>query len=302
MMERIVAHSTRHLCRFLLVLLICSVHKCFSLQGSSSSSKSRSRQRSCNSIHKSSSSVACRISNDDNYYDIILAPSTNTRLDKSVLPTVRKRILQEGIGDPPLPQSTNCQVSIDYSGRLASLHDGTEYWTPQDVIECWLSEQQGLLPFVDTLKDAFLEHDIDSTKLMDTEHVFTEDFVTNTLGISNNKIACKKLVMAAKRLSQERQEHQSSTVGRVFDSSQQRGGRPYSFSLDPKQKHNKAIPAVALAVQSMKVGERCQILTRCDYAYGKEGLRTSKGDVLIPPFATLIFDLTLLEIQTKNDA
>ena len=42
------------------------------------------------------------------------------------------------------------------------------------------------------------------------------------------------------------------------------------------------------------MGERVVVICRSDYGYGKEGLRTSKGDVIVPPFATLCFDLTLV--------
>jgi FKBP-type peptidyl-prolyl cis-trans isomerase len=57
----------------------------------------------------------------------------------------------------------------------------------------------------------------------------------------------------------------------------------------------KAIKAMELAVASMVGGERAKITARSDYCYGKDGLRRSNGDVMVPPFATLEFDITLLE-------
>jgi FKBP-type peptidyl-prolyl cis-trans isomerase len=208
----------------------------------------------------------------------VLATSEND----GATPMVRKRIIQEGTGSSPPPP--NSQVTIEYTGTLASLQQQDEYWTPQDVVECWLSQQQGL---PETLPQAFVDQQIDSTKLTDVEFFTDEDFVTNTLGVSN-KMQCKKLVVAAKRLAQERQQYQATST--VFDSSQQRG--PYSFPLG----QNKAIRAVDLVVANMTLGETCQMITRCDYAYGKEGLRSSRGEVRIPPYATLQFEITLIDI------
>jgi hypothetical protein len=208
-------------------------------------------------------------------YDVVLITT------ESCATPVRKRITKEGSGDLPAPGST---VSIEYKGTLASYPD-EEYWTPNDVVECWLSEQQGL----QDLADAFVEQDVDSKKLLDPD-IFQEDFVSASLGVFN-KIQYKKLVMAAKRLAKERQEFQTAD-DLEFDSSK-RLGKPYIFPLGK----NKAIHAMDMAVGSMKLGEQCEIITRCDYAYGKEGLRTSKGDMRIPPFATLKFEIELVKIE-----
>ena len=54
------------------------------------------------------------------------------------------------------------------------------------------------------------------------------------------------------------------------------------------------IRAMDLAVSSMSVGERAKLICRSDYAYGSEGLRSAKGDIIVPPFATLCFELKLI--------
>jgi FKBP-type peptidyl-prolyl cis-trans isomerase len=45
----------------------------------------------------------------------------------------------------------------------------------------------------------------------------------------------------------------------------------------------------------MKVGDHVEIKCRSDYAYGKEGLRRSNGDILVPEYATLCFNIKLLQ-------
>ena len=187
---------------------------------------------------------------------------------------VQKRILDEGTGSA-LAQPGS-QVEVDYVGTLV----GEKGWTAQDVVDFWLKSQQGL----DHLSDAFLSADIDGTKLMDADF-FTEDFVTNGLEVSN-KIQCKKLVMAAKRLAKQQEDF---PVGTEFDSSKERG--PFAFTLG----EGKAIQAYELAVPTMKQGERAEVICRADYAYGSEGYRKRNGDVIVPPFATLCFHITLLK-------
>ena len=167
------------------------------------------------------------------------------------------------------------QVSVDYVGTLAERD-----WSAQDVVEAWLTEQQGLDALAPKL---FVEFGIDGDKLMD-ESFFTEQFVTTALAV-DNKIKCKKLCNAARNLKKEAYE-----VGSEFDSSKKLG-KPFTFPLGK----GKAIKSFELAIPMMKFGETAQILTRCDYAYGKEGLRKSTGEVVVPPYATLRIDVTLLE-------
>jgi hypothetical protein len=188
--------------------------------------------------------------------------------DDNIVSPVRKLILEEGKGGLPSDGST---VELEYKGKLV----GEKHWTVQDVVECWLSTLQGL----DHLSSSFFQNNVDFSVLTD-ENIFTEEYCATTLGVTN-KIQAKKLIMAAKRLSKSQAEY-----GKVFDSSTERG-KNFSFVLGG----GKAIKAIDLAARSMQEGEKSSIVCRCDYAYGSEGLRTSKGTVLVPPFATLNFEL-----------
>ena len=189
---------------------------------------------------------------------------------------VRKLVIEEGSGDIAQEGSA---VEIEYTGTLI----GEQDWSSYDVVSCWLSELQGL----SHLSDVFLAKDIDGALLMD-ETKFTEDFCMNELEISN-KIQAKKLVMAAKRIAKQQQNHET---GAEFDSSIERG-KNFSFVLGG----GKVIKAMDLIVSTMKVGEQAELICRSDYAYGSEGLRSSKGDIIVPPFATLHFRLKLVKAE-----
>ena len=188
---------------------------------------------------------------------------------------VKMRTLAASPNADAASPSPGDQVSVDYVGTVAERD-----WSAQDVIDAWLSEQQGLDALAPKL---FVEFDIDDDKLMD-DAFFTEQFVTTALAV-DNKIKCKKLCMAARNLKKEAYE-----VGSEFDSSKKLG-KPFTFLLGK----GKAIKAFELALPTMRVGDTAQIVARCDYAYGREGLRKSTGEVVVPPYATLCFDVTLLE-------
>lgn len=183
---------------------------------------------------------------------------------------VRKRILRASTNEIAVAHGS--KVEIEYEGTIAALQ-----WSAQDVVDCWLKEQQGL----DSFANALIEHDVTGEKLMD-EEFFSEDFLQDKLGMLN-RIQVKKLVMASRRLAKDGREFAEGTV---FDSSSARG-KPFAFTVGS----GKAIQALDLAVQQMKDQERAEIVARADYCYGKDGLRTFKGDTLIPPFATLRFEI-----------
>jgi FKBP-type peptidyl-prolyl cis-trans isomerase len=188
---------------------------------------------------------------------------------------VRKRILEEGSGETTAQLGQT--VSIDYKGTLGEIN-----WDTQGVIDCWLLSQQGLAGLV----DAFREADIDAAKLID-DTFFTEDFCRTTLNLSN-KIQIKKLVMASRRLARSVAEYPDGTP---FDSNKDRNdGAPYTFELGK----GKTIRTMDLALATMKPGERAEVIGRADYCYGKEGLRKASGDTMVPEYATLCFDVTLL--------
>jgi hypothetical protein len=181
---------------------------------------------------------------------------------------VQRRILVEGSGES-YPSGTS--VVTGYTGTLASAD-----WSVTEVLKCSLSEQQGL----DQLVDGFRQEQVDEAKLTDLD-VSAETFVQETLGVTA-KTACKKLVLAAKRLATSRQEY---PPGMEYDSNDN-----YEFTLGS----GKLIRGMELAgVASMKPGETAEIQMRSDYAYGPEGYRKRNGDVMVPPFATLSFQVQL---------
>ena len=77
------------------------------------------------------------------------------------------------------------------------------------------------------------------------------------------------------------------TNGQVFDSSVERG-KPFSFKIGVGQ----VIKGWDEGVGSMKVGGKRQLIIPPDLGYGSRGA----GGV-IPPNATLIFDVELLEVK-----
>lgn len=84
--------------------------------------------------------------------------------------------------------------------------------------------------------------------------------------------------------------HGALANGTVFDSSVQRG-EPVSFPL------NQVVPCWTEGLQLMKVGEKARLVCPSDIAYGDRG-RPPK----IPPGATLVFEVELLEIAKPTPA
>jgi FKBP-type peptidyl-prolyl cis-trans isomerase len=184
---------------------------------------------------------------------------------------VKKSILTDGIGDASLEELGATTVTMDYTGTVA-----TADWSVEEVIQCWLAEQQG----VSDLYDAFRAQEIDESKLVNPD-IFNEALVEQKMGVTA-RIKCKKLVMAAKRLATTRNEF---TVGHVFDSYSE-----YQFIRG----QTKLIRGMELGIAAMKPGEVAVLVIRSDYAYGSEGYRKTNGDVMVPPFATLQFEVKIL--------
>lgn len=183
---------------------------------------------------------------------------------------VQKSVLAEGTG---VTLEAGAEIEIEYRGTIASQG---EDWTPQEVVDSWLTTQQGL----DAVAPAFLEAEIDGAKLLD-ESYFNEDLVANTLGVEN-RIQCKKLVMAAKRLAKQQSDR---AVGYEFDAG----------SLKMKVGAGKVIRGMEAGVSSMSIGESALVRCRSDYAYGSEGYRKSTGEIVVPPYASLCFEIKVLE-------
>lgn len=79
--------------------------------------------------------------------------------------------------------------------------------------------------------------------------------------------------------------------GKEFDSSYTRG-QPAEFPL------NKVIACWTEGVQKMKVGGKSKLICPAALAYGSKGV-VSDGKVIIPPGATLHFDVELLGIAGR---
>ena len=75
--------------------------------------------------------------------------------------------------------------------------------------------------------------------------------------------------------------------GRMFDSSMDRG--PFTFVLGLGQ----VIPGWDQGFEGMKIGGRRRLIIPPDLAYGRDGA----GNGIIPPNATLIFEMDLLDVE-----
>jgi len=82
--------------------------------------------------------------------------------------------------------------------------------------------------------------------------------------------------------------HGTLPNGKVFDSSVQRG-QPAEFPL------NQVIPCWTEGVQRMKLGEKAKLVCPSEIAYGDGGT----PDGTIPPGATLVFEVELIEIKGR---
>jgi peptidylprolyl isomerase len=77
--------------------------------------------------------------------------------------------------------------------------------------------------------------------------------------------------------------------GRVFDSTEARGNKPFSFRVGTKQ----VIPGWDEAVLDMKTGEKRLVVLPPELAYGERGA----GNGAIPPNSFLIFEMELVRIR-----
>ena len=80
---------------------------------------------------------------------------------------------------------------------------------------------------------------------------------------------------------------QPGLKGRMFDTSKERG--PFDFVLGAGQ----VIPGWDQGFVGMKVGGRRRLIIPPDLAYGVDGA----GGGIIPPNATLVFEMELLDVQ-----
>ena len=163
-------------------------------------------------------------------------------------------------------------VTVKYIASIAPRN-----WGVEDVIDCWLPDQ-GLPSLAPELFRAF---EIDGKRLTNSKK-FSEKFIKEGLGVLKDAKQTT-LFEAAQDLKRSEQTHRDGTV---FDENQ--------FSFRPGK--GQVISAFDLAVAEMKVGDQVSLVARADYAYGNKGLQV-KGKVLVPPYATVHYDVSLVEVK-----
>jgi len=167
-------------------------------------------------------------------------------------------------------------VTVEYIGTIVP-----RSWSVDDIKQCWLPDQ-GLSSLAPELFDAF---DLNFAKLTNTEK-FTKKFMREGLGIMK-EAKVDTLLQSVVELAMYEKRTYDPAIGTVFDKNR------FTFRLGK----GMSIKAFDLCVGEMRgVGESVSVVARCDYAYGKRGLRVG-GKVLVPPYATVQYDVTLVEIK-----
>ncbi|KAL7543870.1 hypothetical protein ACHAWF_007472 [Thalassiosira exigua] len=169
------------------------------------------------------------------------------------------------------PVAGKDDVTVEYVGTVAERN-----WSAEDAVACWLPDR-GLSSLAPELFRAF---DLNERKL--TSPKFDRKFVVEGLGVrKEGKI--DNLLEAAKELGETKKTHRPGTV---FDKNR------FTFRLGK----GMAVEAFELALPKMRPGDTASLVARSDYAYGRNGAKAG-GKVLVPPYATVSFDLTLVEIK-----
>jgi len=171
---------------------------------------------------------------------------------------------------------TGKDVTVEYIGTIVP-----RSWSVDDIKQCWLPDQ-GLSSLAPELFDAF---DLNYTKLTNAKK-FTKKFIREGLGVTK-EAKVDNLLQSVEELAKYEKRTYDPSLGTVFDKNR------FTFRLGK----GMSIKAFDLCVGEMRgVGESVSVVARCDYAYGKRGLRVG-GKVLVPPYATVQYDVTLVDIQ-----
>ena len=80
------------------------------------------------------------------------------------------------------------------------------------------------------------------------------------------------------------------TNGQIFDATHAEGKKN---SLMFELGGNGVIPGISDVVQEMGVGQKVQAIIPSDLAFGEKGICLENGECLIPPKATLVYDVFL---------
>ena len=84
--------------------------------------------------------------------------------------------------------------------------------------------------------------------------------------------------------------------GKVFDTTERKGGKPLAFRLGEKQ----VIVGIEQVVSQMLPGEEVQALIPADLAYGAKGVCTDGGECLIPPNSNLKYFIKLIRVASAQ--
>lgn len=85
--------------------------------------------------------------------------------------------------------------------------------------------------------------------------------------------------------------------GRVFDESADGSGISFTVG-DPE---SGIIPGWPLGLENFKEGEKGRLIIPYQLGYGERGQYTSQGNVSIPPYETLVFDVEVLSVYPEDD-
>ncbi|MEL6594274.1 MAG: FKBP-type peptidyl-prolyl cis-trans isomerase [Bacteroidota bacterium] len=185
------------------------------------------------------------------------------------------------------PESEDLNIQMIFRGILDVKEDKGEALTEEEIQALFTSYQQKLQA------DAEAKLAEDGAKNIEEGIAFLEENEKKD-GVSVTPSGLQYMVMqegsGAKPTAEDLVKvHYHGTLldGTVFDSSVDRG-EPVEFPL------NRVIPGWTEGVQLMSVGSKYKFFIPSDLAYGPQG-----SPPTIPPSATLIFEVELLEIVSE---
>lgn len=182
------------------------------------------------------------------------------------------------------------RVTVSYEGTIADLG----WRLSQNIIDCWLEDQ-----IVDDddeddevgLALRFTANEVTSEILLD-ETVFTEEYVFEELCVPN-RAQGEQLLEGARQLRKDYQEH---PPGKVFDNAQ-----VYTFTLGKSVRLPRGMEIAASSLKYFREGTKVELLCRSDFAYGKDGLCDIDGNVMVPPYATVLYRINVQRIVDPDD-
>ncbi|MDF1576072.1 MAG: FKBP-type peptidyl-prolyl cis-trans isomerase [Bacteroidales bacterium] len=89
------------------------------------------------------------------------------------------------------------------------------------------------------------------------------------------------------------------TDGRVFDESPE--DSYYQFKVGDYEAETSPIIGWHLGLERFKEGEKGRLIIPYKFAYGETGNYSSKGNVSIPPYETLVFEVEVISVDPDTD-